>query len=424
MNGHIDKNTSEPAVPRRLLLPAARRPWLGDVPPCLYAGGVAIPRSIGVAADLAAAAALTAIMLVAAAISTDLPARPVDTVVVVGVIVIGAWVAAARRWPRTALVGACASFFIVLAIGVPAFSPALALGYELFVVALAGRFAWGVSVIGLIGVSGLSFRLLGAEAEPFTRVAIDTLFDVTLLSVLVLLGETLHSRRAIRADAGLRLRIAEQEHDRRMADERLHIARDLHDVLAHTMTVVGIQANVAADCLADEPGRAREAVDRVRAAGEDAMADLRSTIAVLRSRPQSEGSTRPAPNLEQLPELVDTARIAGMPATLEVRGETAMLRPSVALTVYRLVQESVTNALRHSGGSALAVTVDCGSEEVVVTVRDNGQRASRPNRSPGSGLRGMTERTSALGGTLECGRADDGMPGWQVRARLPAGGAS
>ncbi|MBE8523190.1 sensor histidine kinase [Amycolatopsis sp. H6(2020)] len=363
---------------------------------------------------------LTVVMLGAAAISTDQPAHPVDAVVVAAVIAVGAWVVIARRAPRTAVAGSCVCFFGALAIGVPAFSPALALGYELFGVALAGHLGWGVAVIGLVGLSSTFYRLLGEGAETFAQVAIGTLFDVALLSVILLLGETLHSRHALREEAGLRLRLAEQEHEQRVTAERLRIARDLHDVLAHTVTVIGIQANVAAENLTDRPDRAREAVEWVRAAGEDAMADLRSTIAVLRTRADS--GDRPAPGIGQLADLAEAARAAGMAVTLGVRGDTTSLRPAVELTVYRLAQESLTNALRHSGGDTVTLTVDCGRDEVLVTVRDNGHGTGGACRSPGSGLRGMAERAAALGGLVQCGPADDGMPGWAVRARLPSGG--
>ncbi|MGH3735345.1 MAG: hypothetical protein ACRDT6_06935 [Micromonosporaceae bacterium] len=179
----------------------------------------------GLAADLAAAVLLTAVMVAATVASGDQPARPVDAVVVASVIAVGVWVAFARRAPRTALVGACVSFFFALAIGVPAFSPALALGFPLFVAAAAGYLWWGVAVVGLVGLTSVSYRLLAEGAEPFPVVAVGTLFDVTLLTVIVLLGETLRSRRALREEAVLRLRLAEREHQQRVTAERLRTAR-------------------------------------------------------------------------------------------------------------------------------------------------------------------------------------------------------
>ncbi|MQA62051.1 MAG: hypothetical protein GEU86_11230 [Actinophytocola sp.] len=378
----------------------------------------------GTVADLAAALLLTTVMLAATMASTDHPARPVDAVVVVAMIAIGGWVAVARRMPRTALIGACVTFFAALAIGVPGFSPALALGFPLFVAARAGHLWWGVAVVSWIAVSGVSYRLLGEGAEPLPQVAVGSLFDVALVTVIVLLGETLRSRRQLSDEAQLRLRITEREHQQRITAERLRTSRDLHDVLAHTVTVVGIQANVAAESIEDRPERARAAIESVRVASKDALSDLRSTIAVLRADGSANGGPRAVPGLNQVPDLLDTTRAAGMAASLHIDGDRTGLRPSVALAVYRVVQESLTNALRHSSASTVTVAVDCAGDAVRVTVRDDGKQAAEARPVAGSGLRGMTERVTALGGTVRYGPADNGKAGWVVRVHLPVRGAS
>lgn len=377
----------------------------------------------GSVADLAAALLLTTVMLAATMASTDYPARQIDAVVVAAVIAVGGWIAVARRMPRTTLIGACVTFFAALAIGVPGFSPALALGFPLFVAARAGHLWWGVAVVSWIAVSGVSYRLLGEGAEPLPQVAVGSLFDVALVTVIVLLGETLRSRRQLSEEALLRLRITEREHHQRITAERLRTSRDLHDVLAHTVTVVGIQANVAAESIEDRPERARAAIESVRVASKDALSDLRSTIAVLRADGSAHGP-RTVPGLDQVPDLLDTARAAGIAASLHIAGDPAGLRPSVALAVYRVVQESLTNALRHSSASSVTVAVDCAGDAVRVTVRDDGKQAAEAMPVAGSGLRGMTERVTALGGTVRYGPADDGKAGWVVRVHLPVRGAS
>lgn len=380
----------------------------------------------GSVADLAAALLLTTVMLAATMASTDHPARQVDAVVIVAVIAVGGWIAVARRMPRTALIGACVTFFAALAIGVPAFSPALALGFPLFVAALAGHLWWGVAVVSWIAVSGVTYRLLGEGAEPLPQVAVGSLFDVALVTVIVLLGETLRSRRQLSEEALLRLRITEREHQQRITAERLRTSRDLHDVLAHTVTVVGIQASVAAESIDDRPDRARAAIESVRVASKDALSDLRSTIAVLRADGSANGGPRAVPGLDQLPDLLDAARAAGLAASLHIEGDPAVLRPSVAIAVYRVVQESLTNALRHSAARTVTVAVDCAGDAVRVTVRDDGTSAaeSKARAVAGSGLRGMTERVTALGGTVRYGPAHNGKAGWVVRVHLPVRGAS
>jgi signal transduction histidine kinase len=379
------------------------------------------------AADTAVAAVVTAIMIIAATESGDVPARPVDAWVVLAIAMIGAWSAIARRAPRTGLVGAGVTFFTALIFGIPAFSPALALGVPVFMVARAGHLWWGVAAPSVVVVTGTPYRLAGPGAEPVGQVALSTLFDLSLLAVLLLLGETLRSRRALREEADLRLRLAAQEHENRITDERIRTARDLHDVLSHTLALVGIQANVAAESMDLAPERARRAVEQVRLASREAVSDLRSTIAVLRDDAAAGGGTAPAPGLAQLPALVEAVRAAGLTATLTLRGDPVPLRTAVELAVYRVVQESLTNTLRHSGAGSVEVLIERDPEQVRVEVRDDGRagpvtRRAGDLRSAGSGLRGMVERVSALGGTLSFGDAGDGARGFTVRAQLPAGG--
>lgn len=267
----------------------------------------------GPVADVVVAGLMTAVMLVAAVQSQDQPARR-GAVLVVAVVVVGSWTALARRVPRVALVGAAVSLYVAFALDVPAFSPALALGVPLFVTARAGHLWWGVTVVALYGLTSLPYRLLGDEAEPAGPAALSTLFDVTLLVLLVLLGDMLRSRRAVREEAALRLRLTEQEHRQRVIDERLRTARDLHDILAHTLTVVGIQAGVAAENIDENPDCARRAVELVRAASDEAMVDLRSTIAVLRYSTVGRLGTEPAPGLAQLgPAYSTTSARPGWP---------------------------------------------------------------------------------------------------------------
>ncbi|PSK95463.1 signal transduction histidine kinase [Murinocardiopsis flavida] len=379
----------------------------------------------GPGCDLAGAVFVIGVMLAATRISSDPPAPFPDAVVVVAVCVIGAWAAAARHAPRVALVGAFTCYFIAIAIGVPAFEPASAIGLQLFTAAAAGHLRWAVGALSLATAGEVPYRILGADAEPALQVLYETAVSAILLVVLVLLGEALRSRRALDEEAELRLCLAEQEFLQRTTAERLRAARDLHDVLAHTVTVVGIQASVAAESIDGHPERAKAAIASVRAANEDAMRDLRSTIAVLRER-RGGGADVPL-GVGQLHDLLDAVRATGMSAVLTLSGDMAALRPAVELTVYRVVQESLTNALRHSGAASVGVDVAVGDAAVRVTVRDDGpdpRVPDRPAHRAGSGLSGMAERVGVLGGELRYGAADDAGPGWSVRADIPLKGAS
>ncbi len=361
---------------------------------------------------------ITAVMLVATLQSDDQPARPLDAVLVGAVIAIGAWTVLVRIAPRIALAGAAVTLYAAYALDVPAFSPALALGIPVFAVARAGYLGWGAAAVAVVTVTGTPFRLFGQGAEPPGQVAVDLVFDVALLGVLLLLGETVRSRSALREEAALRLRLAEQEQQQRVTAERLRIARDLHDVLAHTVTVVGVQAGVAAESFDHQPDRARDAVEHIRTAGREAMADLRSTIALLRAETSEPTESSPAPGLAQLDDLIDVVRAAGVAATLTVHGDPMPLRPAVEVAAYRVVQESLTNVLRHAGATAVTVDVRHAADGVWVEVRDDGTDAE-PATAAGSGLRGMAERVAALGGDLTAGAAGNGEAGFAVRARLP-----
>jgi signal transduction histidine kinase len=386
----------------------------------------------GMAADVAVAVVATGVMVVAAAESGDRPARPMDAWVIIAIAVLGAWTGLARQAPRAALVGSCVSFYTVLALGVPAFSPALALGVPVLAAAWSGYLWWGVAVLGVVAVTSAPYRLFGPGAEPVGQVALNTLFDLALVAVLLLLGEALRSRRALRREVALRLQLVEQDHQRRLTEARLRAARDLHDVLAHTVAVVGIHAGVAVETIDTRPSDAKRAMERVRTATQEATADLRSTIAVLRDG-SPESSPEPTPGVRQVADLAAVVREAGIDVHHSVRGDVSSLRPWVELTVFRIVQESVTNVLRHSAADSVWIDIDCTPDDVSVIIRDDGDggRATgraedggerSQGRSPdGSGLRGMAERVDALGGHLKHGTADDGRPGYVVQARLPTG---
>lgn len=373
-----------------------------------------------IAADVGTAVVAAAVMLVAAFQSGDEVPQVAPPLAVAGVVAIGIWSGLARRWPRIALLGAATCMLAAFALVTPGFSPALALGVPFFAAGRAGRLWWSSVLLVLLTVFGISYRL-AIEQSDVGSVVLATFEDSALLAVLLLLGETVRSRLALRDEADLRLRLAEGEHQRRTTDQRLRAAHDLHDVLAHTLTVVNIQSGVAAQMLAGDPARARQALDLVNASTRDAMADLRGTIELLRDEAPAGLDVDPAPGLGQLDDLLDGVRAAGLSATLTVGGAPTALRPTIALAVFRVVQESLTNVLRHARATKVLVHLQYGADGIRVEVRDNGVGATAT--PDGFGLRGMAERVAALDGVLTSGVATDGQPGYLVRARFRTGAA-
>lgn len=234
----------------------------------------------------------------------------------------------------------------------------------------------------------------------------------------VLFGELVRSRRLVLEQYAERAQRAEQEAERRVAQERLRIARDLHDVLAHSVSAMTVQAGVALDELDRDPGAAREALRSIRGTGRRAMSEVRATVAVLRGD-EAGGRRAPAPTLRDLDELVDAAGEHGLGIEVSVAVPSAPLPEVVELTAYRVVQEALTNVVRHADARRAWVDVRDADGALVVEVLDDGQ-GDGSTRSPGFGLRGMAERVESLGGQVHHGRRADG--GWTVRARIPVEG--
>jgi signal transduction histidine kinase len=240
-------------------------------------------------------------------------------------------------------------------------------------------------------------------------------------------GDAKRTRRAYiaaieeRAERAERTR--EQEAKRRVTEERMRIARELHDVVAHHIALVNVQAGVAAHVMDTRPDQAKQALAHVRQASRSALDELRATVGLLRQSGDPEAPMEPAPGLGVLDQLVDGFRRAGLPIEVAVAEPAPSLPASVDLTAYRVIQESLTNAHKHAGaGARVEVRVTRAPDALEVTVQDDGgtspaETAETGQHAGGHGLMGMRERTAALGGTCEAGRCPDG--GFRVHARLP-----
>jgi signal transduction histidine kinase len=281
----------------------------------------------------------------------------------------------------------------------------------------------------VIGWAG-TWRIAFEQSDP-GAVLRDGWTEGAIFAAVVLLGEVVRTRRALLEEARLRAAAQEQAREReireRVAAERLGIARELHDVLAHTLSVVAVQAGVALDGDGDGDGRQEEtrtAPQAIRSASRSAMAELRATVAVLRTgageSDRAVATRLPTPTLDQLDDLVGAAAQAGLDVDVDVDPAVEDLPPMVGVTAFRIVQESLTNVIRHAQSRRVTVPVLRGSDELLVQVRDDGRgrhQDATTHPKEGFGITGMVERATAIGGTVEVGPA--APHGFQVTARLP-----
>jgi signal transduction histidine kinase len=205
----------------------------------------------------------------------------------------------------------------------------------------------------------------------------------------------------------------EDEAQRAVAEERARLARELHDVVAHAVSMVVVQAEAGA--AGGPPGRVEEAFDAIADTGRTALSELRRLLGVLRS-PGEDSPRQPQPGVAQLEPLVESVRRAGLPVEVRVEGTGRPLPPGVDLSAYRIVQEALTNSVKHAGAAQASVLLRYGERELELEVVDDG-RGPRSSASAGHGLAGMRERTALLGGQLDVGPGPGG--GFAVRARLP-----
>jgi signal transduction histidine kinase len=242
-------------------------------------------------------------------------------------------------------------------------------------------------------------------------------FVSVLAWVLVVLcaGEVSRYHRAYIAEARRRAdeaeRTREEEARRRATEERLRIARELHDVLAHKISLINVQAGAALH--RREPEQAYTALSAIKDASKETLRELRTTLGVLRQVDEA-GPLAPAPSLDRLGDLIKRTKDAGLPVRVIVSGDRSPLPAPVDLAAYRIVQEALTNAVRHAGSATATVIVRYDTDHVVVEVNDDGRGAEA---AEGNGIRGMRERAATLGGTLAASPRPGG--GFLVRASLP-----
>ncbi len=320
-----------------------------------------------------------------------------------------------RRWPAQVLLTVFAVTFAYRMLGYPAGPVYLAPAIAYFSAVGAGR-RWLAR--GTLAAAYGAFLWLPPLAGHGSAPSLG--FAVGIAAWLLLLATIAEVVRAQRAQ-GIERRRAREEHSRRRAsEERLRIARELHDVLAHNISLINVQAGVALHLLDEQPEQGREALLAIKQESKEALQELRSVLGVLR-QVDEDAPRSPAPSLVRLDELTTRASAAGMSVRTEVDGRPRPLPTGVDLAAYRIVQEALTNVTRHAGPATALVRVIYGADDLTVEVDDDGGAPTTPPPSGGNGIPGMRERATALGGDLEAGPRPGG--GFRVRARLPLGGS-
>ena len=378
------------------------------------------PRAVdaGIAVAVAAAMALT----ISLAQEPGATREPDALAYLLGMSV-GALLLLRRRWPLGVLIASVGVLSLYYGLDYEAFSAAVPLAAATYSAAVAGYGLRAAVILGaFVVVAGTVARL--DEGDSLADVLRESLItDAALLGAVLLLGEAVRSRRAWAGEVRERLRRAAEDRDReaarRVQEERLRIAREMHDVLAHTIAAVNVQAGVAADVIDEEPEKARASLRTIRRQIRDAMSELQAALGVLREG-ASEAPRAPAPGLADLDGLVEIATRAGVRAEVSVAGAARPLPAAVDLAAYRIVQESLTNVVRHAHATTVSVNIRYRADAIVLEVRDDGRTnaSGAAAKHDGHGLIGMRERASAVGGTLHAGAAPGG--GFRVHAELPA----
>jgi signal transduction histidine kinase len=234
------------------------------------------------------------------------------------------------------------------------------------------------------------------------------------------------TRRVVEQGRQLAVQAEELRRDREerarqaVTEERIRIARELHDVVAHHMSVISVQAGLARYVLASDAGTAAGALDTVLGTSAEALDELRRLLAVLRMEPEDSEPYDPTPGLDRLGDLAERVRVAGVPVDVVVTGDRRPLAPGVDLCAYRVVQESLTNVLKHAAPARATVTLRYEPDRFIARVTDDGRNPAN-GRPGGHGLIGMTERAKLYGGTLTAGRRAEG--GFEVILTVPTGGS-
>lgn len=398
---------------------------------------VRAPASIPHLVDVAIAAAVTFVSLTTAARSYPAAGpHPFDALALGLTCGVGVALAARRRFPL-AVTAVCAVLVAVFeARGYWLSLNQLCLQLALFTVASRRDRRW-TAAAGAVVFTELLYSNVHEWAGPLYDICIGTAARV---AAVVIVGEgarRLSESHTLMAEYNRRLRRKQRDREKRaVLLERIRIARELHDVTAHHLSVIAVQAGLARYVLGNDTETADQALRTISEVGSEGLAELRRLISLLRPDEDERGAgvdDRPAPSIAQLPVLIERVGLSGTPSRYTITGHARPLPAGLELCVYRVVQESLTNVLKHAPGASVAVCLEYAPEHVKVTIVDTGAQPLPPQRLPhrnpraeavaatehrgaGVGLTGMRERAALYGGELSAGRTADG--GFEVSLTL------
>jgi signal transduction histidine kinase len=319
------------------------------------------------------------------------------------------------RMPLTALLGTTAGLLVCLAAFRPHLTAIVVLALALYNVASLGDRRRSL----IVGAGTAVFLVILIKVITSENIASNTGIRLGIALGALVIGDTVRSRRELREARRERdVRIAqEREHEnlRRIADERLRIARDLHDSIGHALVAINVRAGVAAHLHANDDSDG--ALQDIMAVSSEALNDLRTTLSLIREADEP-APTAPALDLTSLTPLLDRARAGGLDVDADVDLNGRAIPIAVRQAGFRIVQEAITNVMRHAAASHALVSLHVEGDALEIDVTDDGAGAAGAPPSPGGhGVRGMGERATALGGEVNVGPCERG--GWQVHARLP-----
>src|SRR4051794_2017081 len=321
------------------------------------------------------------------------------------------------RWPLQVALFTLAGDLTLMTVTHNSPAPAACL-VAVYTLALLGdrRTAWIVGFVAAVAIAGV---YSATHAQSVVGGAGLVRFDFALGAPVR--GRPVRNRRdnlaAARARAERAEHTREEEARRRVTEERVRIARDLHDIVAHHITLVNAQAGVAHHLMRDNPEQAYQALAHIKDNSRAALDELRATVGLLRQPDDTPGSRAPVPRLDDLENLADGFRASGLDVRVNRTGTPSSVAPSTELTAYRIVQEALTNTHKHASATRAAVILDYGAHGLRVTVTDDGRPGVPKGAGTGHGLIGMHERAAAVGGTVSAGQRPEG--GFQVVAELP-----
>lgn len=335
------------------------------------------------------------------------------------------------------LVGAAAALVLRRRLPVPVMGMTIGLGLVYTILGNPGGFYTVAMGIGIYTVAAIGRRVtaVGGVVGAFGLLLLaDLVFEtghlltgggafwfLGWLTVAALVGEVARSRidylNAVRQRAIEAERTREEESRRRAGEERMRIARDLHDILAHSISIINVQAGAALHHLDSNPEKARTALLTVRDTGKQVLRELRSSIGILRDPDLDPDAPRaPSPGIADIDQLVAATKETGLGVNLKHVGEPDVLPAEVELAAYRIVQEGLTNVTRHANATTVNVRLEHRPDELLIRIEDDG-RGSSGEPGNGHGITGMRERVTALGGRLHAGRVPGG--GFHVEGRIP-----